>query len=156
MADVFDKGMRSRIMSGVRSHGNKSTELRMIALFRSHGISGWRRYSRLFGNPDFLFPKLRVAMFVDGCFWHNCPQHKTRPSTNRLFWKTKLDRNQCRDRLVTRTLHTRGWKVVRVWQHELTRANRPRLISRIRRILTKQARVVGVRPGERTSLQNSG
>jgi DNA mismatch endonuclease, patch repair protein len=119
MADVFTKRKRSDIMSRVRGRGNKATELAMVALLRRHRIAGWRRHARMFGNPDFVFPKHRLAVFVDGCFWHGCPKHATQPASNRAFWREKLARNKARDRLVTRTLEQRGWFVLRVWQHEL-------------------------------------
>lgn len=79
-------------MSRVRSRGNAATEGRLIRLFRRYGITGWRRGYRLFGTPDFVFPKLRLALFVDGCFWHCCPQHSTHPAGNATFWAAKLAR----------------------------------------------------------------
>jgi DNA mismatch endonuclease, patch repair protein len=90
---------------------------------------------RLFGNPDFVFLKQKVAVFVDGCFWHECPTHVSRPSTNRVFWAQKLARNRYRDLLVTRTLKKHGWHVLRIWQHALTRKNEMRCVVRIRRAL---------------------
>ena len=122
-------------MSRVRGRGNKNTELEMIDLFRKHRITGWRRNARVFGSPDFVFPKLRIAVFVDGCFWHNCPIHRSMPASNRPFWKQKLQRNKTRDHLVGHRLRGIGWKVVRVWQHELTRTNRRKVAKRIARLL---------------------
>ncbi len=72
-------------------------------------------------RPDFVFPKLKVAVFVDGCFWHGCPKHATWPAHNRAFWQRKLTGNKARDRLVTRTLRRQGWRVLRIWEHELAR-----------------------------------
>lgn len=135
MADVFNSLQRSEIMSRVRGRGNKSTELALVRLFRKHGITGWRRNTRFFGKPDFAFPKLRVAIFVDGCFWHSCPKHQSTPASNRSFWQRKLQRNKARDRLVRRTLKEHGWTVLRIWQHELTARNAPRLTARIRQAL---------------------
>ena len=135
MADVFSKADRSKIMSRVRSRGNKNTELVLAALFREHAISGWRRATRVFGNPDFVFPDARIAVFVDGCFWHGCRKHRSMPASNVAFWQEKLWRNKRRDQVVRATLRKNGWKVLRVWQHELTRANRPRTIARIERAL---------------------
>ena len=63
--------------------------------------------------------KSGVAVFVDGCFWHGCPKHSTVPATNRAFWKRKLTANKLRDRLVSRTLRRMGWRVVRIWEHDL-------------------------------------
>ncbi|WP_315729664.1 MULTISPECIES: very short patch repair endonuclease [unclassified Bradyrhizobium] len=121
MVDVFSQKKRSEIMSRVKGRGNQLTELRLIELFRDHGIVGWRRNRRIFGRPDFVFPVLRVAIFVDGCFWHGCPSHGSVPATNRKFWQAKLDRNKKRDRLVVKELKKRGWKPLRIWQHELRR-----------------------------------
>jgi DNA mismatch endonuclease, patch repair protein len=133
MADVFSRKKRSDIMSRVKGRGNRLTELRLIEFFREHGLVGWRRNSRVFGRPDFVFPKSHVAVFVDGCFWHGCPVHGSIPATNREFWQSKLDRNKKRDRLVVKELKKRGWKPLRIWQHELRRP--PPLLRRLRRIL---------------------
>src|SRR5690554_3639957 len=73
MVDVFSKEKRSKIMSHVRSKGNLATEEKLTKLFRENGIKGWRRNYRLFGSPDFVFPKERIAVFVDGEFWHGHP-----------------------------------------------------------------------------------
>ena len=135
MSDVFTKAKRSEVMSLIRGWSNKSTELALMKLFRRNGITGWRRNQNVFGKPDFVFPKIKLAVFVDGCFWHGCPQHGTQPATRRAFWKKKFTRNKMRDRLVNRTLRQRGWKVLRVWQHELPRKHESRLLRRIMRAL---------------------
>jgi len=106
-------------MSRVKGRGNAATELRLIRIFGEHRITGWRRHVAIFGNPDFVLPKARLAVFVDGCFWHGCPMHASYPSSNRTFWKKKLVRNKDRDRLVNRILRTKEWRVIRIWQHEL-------------------------------------
>ena len=106
-------------MSRVRGGGNSATELKLMSLFRAAKITGWRRRFRAFGKPDFVFPKNRVAVFVDGCFWHGCPLHGTLPSSNRAFWQAKLNRNIRRDKLVRKTLKASGWQVIRIWQHDL-------------------------------------
>jgi DNA mismatch endonuclease (patch repair protein) len=103
---------------GITVSGNAATELRLIAIFRANGITGWRRRSALFGKPDFVFPIERVALFVDGCFWHGCSIHGTIPKTNAAFWQTKIERNMSRDKLVGRRLKASKWFVVRIWQHE--------------------------------------
>ncbi len=106
-------------MARIRGSGNKATELRLMAIFKEHGITGWRRKAAVFGKPDFVFSKLKLAVFVDGCFWHGCPIHATQPKTNAKFWREKIARNQARDALVTRTLRRAGWRVLRIWEHEL-------------------------------------
>jgi DNA mismatch endonuclease (patch repair protein) len=121
MSDVFTKAKRSEVMSRIRGRGNKDTELALAKLLRRYGIKGWRRNQPVFGKPDFVFPELKLAMFVDGCFWHGCPKHATKPKNNRAFWYRKLFANKKRDRLVTRTLRKLGWRVLRIWEHELAK-----------------------------------
>lgn len=124
MADVHTKQQRSYNMSRVRASGNKSTELRMIALLTDLHIKGWRRRFRLYGRPDFVFPACRVAVFVDGCFWHVCPKGCKPAPTKSAFWKDKLRQNKIRDRKVNGKLRQMGWKVVRIWEHELKKPSK--------------------------------
>ncbi len=131
MSDILATIERSALMAKVRGSGNDSTELKLIAVFRLHGVTGWRRKAPLFGKPDFVFPKLKLAVFVDGCFWHACPLHATQPKQNAKFWQEKIARNVARDRLVNRTLRARGWRVLRIWEHELTRKYERRLLARL-------------------------
>jgi DNA mismatch endonuclease (patch repair protein) len=137
MSDVFTKAKRSEVMSRIRGSGNKDTELRLMAFFQAHGIRRWRRRQAIFGKPDFVFRKERVAVFVDGCFWHGCPKpkHSPLPKGNADFWFKKLSSNRRRDQVVTRTLRTQGWTVVRIWEHDLTGKNINRSVSRIQRAL---------------------
>jgi DNA mismatch endonuclease (patch repair protein) len=136
MPDVFTKSKRSAVMSRIRGGGNKDTELRLIAIFRAHDITGWRRNSKLPGKPDFVFITRRLAVFVDGCYWHGCPKHYTRPKSNRAFWDAKIARNRQRDREVNRLLKGRGWRVLRIWEHALGRKNEGRTVARIERALS--------------------
>lgn len=126
-------------MSRIRDAGNKGTELRLIEVFRAHGITGWRRGSKLPGRPDFVFPLLRAAVFVDGCFWHGCPRHATQPKTNAAFWRDKIATNKARDRRVNRALRGRGWSVIRIWEHELRRRDEAKLVRRLLRALARRA-----------------
>ena len=121
MPDVFTKAKRSAVMSRIRGRGNKATELVLMQLFRQHGITGWRRNQKVFGKPDFLFRRNRLALFVDGCFWHGCPKHCKIPVGNRAFWKKKFAANKARDRRVNRALRRLGWQVVRIWEHDLAK-----------------------------------
>lgn len=150
MADVFTPAKRSAVMARIRSRGNRDTEVALVRVFRAQGITGWRRQreirspknesrrggggGRLFRvRPDFVFPKLRVAVFVDGCFWHGCPEHATKPRNNAAFWRKKLAANRERDQRVNRELRRIGWRVLRLWGHELTRQRGGRLKARLRR-----------------------
>ena len=135
MADVFTPAKRSEVMSRIRARGNKDTEQALVDIFRAQKITGWRRHLPVFGKPDFVFPKLRVAVFVDGCFWHGCPQHATMPKTNSAFWAKKLASNKARDRLVTQTLRKTGWHVLRIWEHDLRPKNQPNCLKRLRRLI---------------------
>ena len=136
MADVFSKKKRSEVMSRIRSRGNAATEVALVKLFRRRKITGWRRHQKIFGKPDFIFPGIRLALFVDGCFWHGCPKHGTKPKGNAAFWRKKISGNIARDRLVNRTLRSANWRVLRIWQHELTVKNESRLFRRIETALT--------------------
>lgn len=119
VSDVFTKAKRSEVMATVRSRGNRTTELRLASILRRAGITGWRRHQPLPGKPDFSFRCQRLAIFVDGCFWHGCPRHLRMPRGNRLYWKRKINRNMRRDRQNTRRLRDAGWRVLRFWEHAL-------------------------------------
>jgi DNA mismatch endonuclease, patch repair protein len=119
MTDVWPKKKRSEVMSLIRSRGNKATELKLIEIFRQYGITGWRRNQALLGKPDFTFRRERVTVFVDGCFWHGCPRCYQRPDSNQKYWDNKICTNRKRDRYVGRELRRIGWKVIRIWQHQL-------------------------------------
>jgi DNA mismatch endonuclease (patch repair protein) len=103
--------------------------------FANHHISGWRRNQAVLGKPDFVFPKQKIALFVDGCFWHGCPVHANMPKNNRAFWKKKLQGNKERDKNVSTELRKLGWRVVRVWEHELK--NHSRVAAKILRYFDK-------------------
>ena len=139
MVDVFTPEKRSVVMSRIRASGNRDTELRLINLFREARITGWRRNVPVFGRPDFVFPRHRVAVFVDGCFWHRhdgCKFSYT-PKSRSEFWLPKFQRNIDRDRLVTRTLRSAGWRVLRIWECDLTPKRRARVLQRVRRALAE-------------------
>lgn len=123
MSDVFDKEKRSSVMSAIRGSKNKSTEMRLVEIFREFNISGWRRKYKIKGKPDFVFLKQRVAVFVDGCFWHGHDCRNVTPATNIAFWEKKLSANKNRDISVTKYLTDKGWQVIRIWECELKKKN---------------------------------
>jgi len=133
VSDVFSPAERSRVMAAVRSRGNRSTELLLAALFRSAKITGWRRHYKITGKPDFAFPKEKIAVFVDGCFWHGCPRCGALPASNRAYWRAKIARNTVRDARQSQTLKKRKWRVLRIWEHELKNARR--VLRRIQKTL---------------------
>jgi DNA mismatch endonuclease (patch repair protein) len=141
MSDVFSKAKRSDVMSRISGRGNKATEIEFLKLLRRHRVSGWRRHlpvalatpiagsrqnvkRRSQVKPDFVFRRLRIAVFIDGCFWHGCPIHGTKPSANAEFWRNKLVDNQARDRYVTKALRRQKWTVLRFWEHQLSQGGR--------------------------------
>src|SRR5690606_27887133 len=132
MPDILTKAERSRRMALVRGSGNETTELRLARLFRRAGITGWRRGVRLPGRPDFTFRAQRIVVFVDGCFWHGCPIHYSKPATHPEFWRQKLKDNRARDRRVDAKLRAEGWRVVRIWEHELKKRSLPCLEEHLR------------------------
>lgn len=130
---------RRRIMRAIRGRGNKSTELAMAALLRRSRLTGWRRHLDLPGRPDFAWPAHKVALFVDGCFWHGCPRCYRTPSHNTEFWQQKVLDNRRRDRRADRALRSRGWRVLRVWECRLESTS---TIRRVQRALRASPRPV--------------
>jgi DNA mismatch endonuclease (patch repair protein) len=122
---------RSEIMSRIRGKGNEKTELRLARFLRAEGVSGWRRHLMIPGRPDFSFPRQKVAVFVDGCFWHGCPKCFRLPKQNRAFWKAKIEGNRKRDRSVNGRLRRLGWHVLRIWECQLGKSGR--IVDRIRK-----------------------
>lgn len=131
MADVFDSKKRSDIMSKVRSNNNKSTELALIKFFKENHITGWKRNYPVKGHPDFVFLDKKIAVFVDGCFWHGHDCRNTRPSDNAKYWQKKRERNIKHDKEVTAMFENRGWTVIRIWECELKNKNRSALINKL-------------------------
>jgi DNA mismatch endonuclease (patch repair protein) len=77
-------------------------------------------HPKIFGSPDILIGE-KMAIFIDSCFWHGCSKHKTQiPKTRKAFWVAKIKANKARDRKVTRILRKKGYKVVRIWEHEIS------------------------------------
>ncbi|MGE5479660.1 MAG: very short patch repair endonuclease [Chloroflexota bacterium] len=118
-SDVFDKAKRSEIMSKVRSRKNKSTELKFLDYLKVRKITGWRRHFAVPGTPDFAFRKEKIAIFLDGCFWHGHDCRNTTPRANKEYWDAKIARNRARDLLVDETLRGKGWSVLRIWECKL-------------------------------------
>jgi DNA mismatch endonuclease, patch repair protein len=120
--DRVSKETRSRIMATVKGKGNKSTEQRLRAYMVRAGFRHWHMHDRsILGRPDFVFEAARVAVFVDGCFWHGCPKCCRRPKSSTEYWNAKIDRNMARDQSTLAELTRQGWTVVRVWEHEVKR-----------------------------------
>jgi|SRR5579883_1467793 len=128
---------RGQLMARVRSVGNKTTEERLASLLRRNNISGWRRHLPLPGKPDFAWPRLRLAVFVDGCFWHGHPCGRNiAPRINAKAWQDKICGNKSRDYRTNKILRTAGWTVVRIWECLLAK-NPVQSLQRIQEALDK-------------------
>jgi DNA mismatch endonuclease (patch repair protein) len=131
---------RGELMSRVRSAGNKTTEKRLAKLLRAAVLTGWRAHHHVVGRPDFAWPKFKVAVFVDGCFWHghDCGKNIT-PKTNVNAWREKIRRNKTRDRQVSRQLRRQGWAVIRIWECQLAK-HAGKSVSRIHKAIDHMKR----------------
>lgn len=114
MADRVSKRKRSEIMSRIRSESGIE-----ILPSRLKGMRLRRHPRGVFGSPDFGNKARRIAVFIDGCFWHGCPRHYRKPKTNKRYWHPKIENNRRRDRKVSRELRKAGWDVIRIWEHSL-------------------------------------
>ena len=131
MADVFPKEKRSNVMARVKASGNKTTELKLIEYFSANNITGWRRGYKVKGHPDFVFLDRKIAIFVDGCFWHGHDCRNTRPADNADYWNKKREKNIQHDKEITALFERRGWTVIRIWECELKKKNQAFLDSKI-------------------------
>lgn len=110
---------RSQTMAAVKSAGT-SLEKKVIRAFEEAGISSLETYPEdIFGNPDLVDRQRKLAIFVDSCFWHGCPDHCRMPNAHREYWEKKIARNRKRDRSVNRVLQVEGWTVKRIWEHSI-------------------------------------
>lgn len=124
---------RSEVMSRIRSKNTKPELVLRKALWAS-GLR-YRLYYDIPGKPDLVFVKPRLAVFLDGCFWHGCPLHYSGPGTRQDFWKAKLRRNVLRDMDVEDELANADWRTIRIWQHDLKFIDD--IVSRIQTILSE-------------------
>ena len=131
--DHVSKKTRSKIMAAVHSRGNTTTELPLTKLLRAAHLKGYRTHWPVAGKPDFAWPRRKVAIFVDGCFWHGC-SCKYLPRTNTNFWRNKIETNKRRDRRVVRALRREGWKVLRIKECAV---HEPSTLARIARLLAE-------------------
>lgn len=123
MADTFTKEKRSKIMRKVKSNRNKSTELKLVDFFKKYKITGWRRNYKLKGSPDFVFPKKRITIFTDGCFWHGHDCRNLKPDSNKGYWTKKIEKNRRRDKKINEYLTEKNWEVIRIWECEMDEEN---------------------------------
>lgn len=113
---------RSALMSRIHSNGNLSTEIKMMSLLKKESLKGWRRKYKMIGKPDFVWPKEKLILFIDGCFWHghNCGRSLL-PKINAEKWQEKIANNKKRDKRLTKLLKSKGWIVIRFWECHLNK-----------------------------------
>jgi DNA mismatch endonuclease (patch repair protein) len=129
MSDTFSKEKRSQIMSKVRS---KETRLELQFRDLLKGLR-FRYQPTMIGKPDFAIKKYKIAIFIDSCFWHKCPEHFRQPSTNKKYWVPKINRNVERAKEVNKQLKKDGWTVLRFWEHDVKK-NPDRCIKKVKEV----------------------
>lgn len=139
MADIFSEDKRSEIMSAIKGRDNKTTEGRFRKLLEQAGLEGWRQNATdVLGKPDFIFDQERVAVFIDGCFWHGCPECRHMPVTNAQFWEAKISKTRNRDERINAGLKEQGWRVIRFWEHELKKKYAGSTLEKLKAVLDQR------------------
>lgn len=118
MTDVLTPEQRKKNMSAIKGKNTKP-EIKIRKLLWENGIRGYRIHYDLPGKPDITFTKYKIAIFIDGCYWHKCPECFREPKTNTEFWMKKINGNVERDQKITKELEDSGWTVLRFWEHEV-------------------------------------
>src|SRR5512136_593279 len=118
MSDVLTQEQRKFNMSKIKGK-NTGPEVKLRKLLSAAGIRGYRIHYKLKGKPDIVFTKKKIAIFIDGCFWHKCPECFQEPETRKEFWMKKIGSNVEQDMKNTRKLQDDGWTVLRFWEHEI-------------------------------------
>jgi DNA mismatch endonuclease (patch repair protein) len=120
MSDNLSPEDRRKTMQAVKGRGTR-LEKRLWAMLAGMGLKGWKKNAEtITGKPDVVFTNRRVAVFIDGCFWHGCPHCERKlPKTNRDYWERKIKRNVELAQLHNEQLQRDGWTVVRIWEHEI-------------------------------------
>jgi DNA mismatch endonuclease, patch repair protein len=118
MADVLTPEQRKLNMSRIRAK-NTGPEVKLRKMLFAAGIRGYRIHFDLPGKPDIVFTRKKIAIFVDGCFWHKCPVCFQQPETRKEFWMKKIHSNVERDKKVNEQLKKDGWAIIRIWEHDL-------------------------------------
>lgn len=116
MTDVLNKNQRSYNMSQIKAK-NTSPEVKLRKALYQNGLRGYKIHYSLYGKPDVVFTKYKLAVFIDGCFWHKCPKCFIKPKTRTDFWMKKIENNKQRDEIVNKKLSNEGWIVLRYWEH---------------------------------------
>lgn len=133
MTDVLSPEQRHRNMCKIKGQ-NTGPEIKLRKLLYHSGIRGYRIHYNLPGKPDLVFIKKKIVIFIDGCFWHRCPECYKEPKTRVEFWRTKIGKNVEHDVKINELLKNMGWKVIRIWEHDV-RKNPIDIVNRITQLL---------------------
>ena len=133
MADIFSKKKRSEIMSKIRSKDSK-IEIEFRNALWKEGFRYRKNVNGYFGKPDLVLKKYKTVIFIDSCFWHGCKKHCKMPETNKKFWENKIERNKQRDKEIKKYYKKIGWKIFRVWEHDINK-NLDKIIIKIVKFL---------------------
>lgn len=136
MSDVLTEEQRRYNMSRIKGR-DTGPELKLRKTLFRMGVRGYRLNSKLPGKPDLVFIRKRLAVFIDGCFWHKCPNHFVKPETRTEFWMNKIDGNVRHDDAVNAKLKDTGWRVLRFWEHEI-RENPEKVVLKIVECLNQE------------------
>lgn len=129
-----------KTMSAIKSKNNRTTELKLKMLLVKNGISGWKtNYKEIEGTPDFYFINEKIAIYVDGCFWHGCPKCGHIPKIRTEYWERKIENNKKRDLRVTKDNEKDGILVLRIWEHQLKKSDdRKVFIKKVQDLIYKR------------------
>ena len=147
MSDNLKPEDRRKTMQAVKGKGTR-LEKRLFSMLARMGLKGWKKnVEAVIGKPDVAFMKQRVAVFIDGCFWHGCPHCQRKlPQTNRQYWKRKIQRNIALAQLHNRRLRAEGWAVIRIWGHEINKAtNAMKIRAKILHAVSGREQILGRR-----------
>lgn len=139
MPDVLTPQQRKKCMSNIRSRNTTPEIILRKALW--HAGLRYRLQSKLPGKPDIVFPGSRLAIFVDGCFWHACPIHGRIPESNISYWKNKIFKNATRDILINKQLEALGWQTLRYWEHSIP-SELESIVAEIQKIYLSRKKVL--------------
>ena len=131
MTDIFSKKKRSEIMSKVRSRDSK-IEIEFRKKLWKAGFRYRKNAVKYFGKPDIVSLKYKIVIFVDSCFWHGCKKHGSMPQVRKKFWEEKIKRNKQRDKEVKQYYRKLGWKIFRIWEHNLKKQPEKEIIKIIK------------------------
>lgn len=132
MSDLISQSKRSALMARIRRKNTKP-ERQMARALASLGLAYEAQQG--IAHVDFAFPSAKVALFVDGCFWHGCPKHRRAPASHKDYWEWKVRYNRERDHRLRRGLRSNGWVIFRVWEHSL-----PKFANRYARLVEQRIR----------------